>query len=212
MGGLSHPMRSSRRVAAAAMLALAAMSMAMPASGACQSFDADDRTTHRWITLDDFQGKPPRYLRLTEDGGLMIHKAQIRVRVEVSDLGVQVVDSASGMTATVAMPCIQTVMYKKESGANASRMDGDDLLHEQLHFDITRHFAGVLSERLTGIEFTSTSEEQLKLGAHARVAEIVASVLAQEQATQERFDKETSKRGSGVALARWRRCTGAPSS
>ena len=195
-------------MAAQALVALAAIATATPASSACESFDTPDRTTHRLLSLDDFRGKPPLYMRLTETGRFVIHRARIQVRVVVLDLGIHVVASAGGMTASVTGPCVMAVMLKNGSGANANRMDAGDLLHEQLHFDIAHHFAGVLSERLAGVEFTSRSVEELELGIRARVREIVASVVSQEQATQRRFDRETQRRGVVRTLARWGRCMG----
>lgn len=163
----------------------------------CGVREDDVVTPHRALAWKDFRGGEPPRGQAT---------ARIATSIELGRFEVVVEAGIGGeWVARPARVCAVALMDKLRSGYTAWGKNDAALAHEQVHFDITEHFARRLEAAVAALTVRSTDRTEAEEALRRQAERLRAENHREWQAMQDLYDGETRNGRKRLAQRRWER-------
>jgi hypothetical protein len=170
----------------------------------CAPVEDAQRTSHRRIAWEDFRGERPVRYRIGQSAPPV--RAAIATSVALDAWSpVALRRAEGGLVARVYSLCVRAYMHKLLSGRLSEHTRPADLAHEQGHFDVAQVFAGILAARLGALSEPVDAAEDARAALLPRIQAVYRETMAECQATQERYERETSYGNRVGRQQRWER-------
>jgi hypothetical protein len=170
----------------------------------CGPVEEAERASHRHITWQDFRGERPVRYRIGQSAPPV--RAAIATSVLLDAWSPVVEPRVDGtLVARIDSLCVRAYLHKLLSGRRSEHTKSADLAHEQGHFDIAQVFAAILTERLAALAEPVDRAEDARAVLLPRIRAVYRETMAECQAMQDRYERETSYGNRVGRQAQWER-------